>query len=51
MLQEVTATEFDNHELGIADYYRYFPKESSEDGSTENTENIETKTDRKKVWI
>lgn len=26
VLQEVTATEFDNHELGIADYYHHFPK-------------------------
>lgn len=26
VLQEVTATEDDNHELGIADYYKYFPK-------------------------
>lgn len=51
VLQEVTATEFDNHELGIADYYRHFSKESSEDDPTENTENIETKTDGKKVWI
>ena len=25
VLQEVTATQDDNHELGIADYYKYFP--------------------------
>lgn len=27
MLQEVTATKNDNHELGIADYYSHFPNE------------------------
>lgn len=26
VLQEVTATEDDNHELGVADYYKYFDK-------------------------
>ena len=29
VLQEVTATEYDNHELGIADYYIHFPKDDS----------------------
>lgn len=27
VLQEVTATDDDNHVLGIADYYKYFPRE------------------------
>lgn len=27
VLQEVATTDYDNHELGIADYYKYFPKE------------------------
>ena len=27
VLQEVTATDNDNHVLGIADYYKYFPRE------------------------
>lgn len=40
VLQEVTATENDNHELGIADYYKHFPKEF-------NT----PPTSGKKVWI
>lgn len=31
VLQEVTATSFDNFELRIADYYKYFPKEHTED--------------------
>ena len=33
LAQEVTATKYDNHELGIADYYRYFPDEMAPDGS------------------
>lgn len=43
VLQEVTATDYDNHELGIADYYRHFPKRDespTEDGQT-----------GKKVWL
>lgn len=48
VLQEVTATEYDNHELGIADYYRYFSRETGdpiEDKSQSEGEN------GKKVWI
>lgn len=30
VLQEVTATDDDNHVLGIADYYKYFPREPLE---------------------
>ncbi len=48
VLQETTATSYDNHELGIADYYKYFPRPSSSDdekteesGSSE-IENVET---------
>ena len=29
VLQEVVTTEFDNQELGIADYYKHFPKETN----------------------
>ena len=29
VLQEVVSTDEDNHELGIADYYKYFPKDTS----------------------
>lgn len=43
VLQEVTATEFDNHELGIADYYLHFPK-------IKDTEEKEDRPERK-VWI
>ena len=30
VLQEVTSTDDDNHVLGIADYYKYFPHEPLE---------------------
>ncbi len=51
VLQEVTATEDDNHELGIADYYKHFPKKLVVDGS-EHTVPGETTTDTgKKVWL
>ena len=46
VLQEVTATDDDNHELGIADYYKYFPKDS--DSETNN--NVGAETD-KKGWF
>ena len=29
VLQEVVSTDEDNHELGIANYYKYFPKDTS----------------------
>ena len=34
VLQEVTATADDNFELQVADYYKYFPKESAEDDTS-----------------
>lgn len=30
VLQEVQSTKYDNHELGIADYYRYYPADGGE---------------------
>ena len=36
VLQEVVTTEFDNQELGIADYYRHFPKENVDDTPPDN---------------
>ena len=30
ILQEVVSTDDDNHELGIADYYKHYPKDSAE---------------------
>ena len=50
ILQEVTATEYDNHELGIADYYHHFPKKNDEliveDVGRDNDEGNE-----KEVWL
>jgi len=38
VLQEVTATINDNFEERVADYYKYFPKEGSEEDTTEPAE-------------
>lgn len=35
VMQEVTATENDNHDMGVADYYKYFPKNTTVDPSAE----------------
>lgn len=57
MLQEVTATEYDNHELGIADYYKYFPKpadpveEAIKEAESKTGKEGEDETEGKKVWI
>lgn len=53
VLQEVTATEDDNHELGIADYYKYFPKNgSNETTEAQPPESTESTTNNgKKVWL
>ena len=52
VLQEVTATDDDNHDLGIADYYKYFPKATIGSGNTSVTpdENVQDGTG-KKVWL
>lgn len=52
VLQEVTATDDDNHELGIADYYKHFPKASADGGdeSTTPDDNVSDDTG-KKVWL
>lgn len=46
ILQEVTATEYDNHKLGIADYYRYFSKKNTD--SNNKGEDIKNE---KRGWI
>lgn len=52
VLQEVVSTDDDNHELGIADYYKHFPDERPDsDIDTENTERTEQTSSGKKVWI
>ncbi|MCD8206983.1 MAG: hypothetical protein LUD72_03500 [Bacteroidales bacterium] len=53
--QEVESTDFDNMELGIADYYKHFPKEpldgippiTDDGGDTED----KGENNGKKVWI
>ena len=50
VLQEVTATDYDNHELGIADYYHYFPKKDDVPHENDNQNNSD-ETDGKKVWL
>ena len=47
VLQEVTATQYDNHELGIADYYNHFPEERTIEVNPKNTDE---KTG-KRVWL
>lgn len=47
VLQEVTATDDDNHRLGIADYFKHFPKHTVVDGNAFDS-NEDT---GKKVWL
>ncbi len=47
VLQEVVTTEDDNLELGIADYYKHFPKSTKSSNNQENG----LETTGKKVWI
>ena len=48
VLQEVLSTDDDNFELGIADYYKYFPKKDNDDDDKRTDADSE---DRKKVWL
>lgn len=54
VLQEVVSTDDDNMELGIADYYKYFPKQSNIDQDIVNPDdasNNHPSTSGKKVWL
>ena len=56
VLQEVVSTDDDNHELGIADYYKYFPKESSQDTNIQDNTSIvdpdkNVDKDGRQVWL
>lgn len=51
VLQEVTATEDDNHELGIADYYKYFPRENKVEVVPDTKPAEEQPMQGKKVWL
>lgn len=53
VLQEVVSTEDDNMALGIADYYKYYPKETTVDNCPKiriDPDNQTTETG-KKVWL
>lgn len=45
VLQEVVSTDDDNMELGIADYYTHFPKETTTPSKPDSSDN------GKKVWL
>lgn len=55
VLQEVVSTDDDNHELGIADYYKYFPKDpyptqpDNEESIVDPENNIDE--DGRQVWL
>lgn len=53
VLQEVVSTDDDNHELGIADYYKHFPKESITQTPTKVAiaSDNNTNDNGKKVWL
>lgn len=55
VLQETASTEYDNHELGIADYYKFFPREASNDISSNRPSVISpdnsTDNNGRKVWL
>lgn len=53
VLQEVTATDFDNLELSIADYYKHFPKNPADDPSVNiviDPDQLDDDTG-KEVWL
>ena len=53
VLQEVVSTDNDNMDLGIADYYRHFPKNDSsiDEGEAGSSDDSKTDTSGKKVWL
>lgn len=51
VLQEVVSTDDDNMELGIADYYKHFPKESTEVIPPPKKEGSSETDTEKKVWL
>lgn len=50
VLQEVVSTDDDDMELGIADYYKHFPKQEDSD-KNEDTSKDDTSDTGKKVWL
>lgn len=46
VLQEINTTDLDNQELGIADYYAYFPKNASAENSSAGDDDSE-----RRIWL
>lgn len=53
VLQEVQATEDDNHKLGIADFFKYYPKSVVVDAERANEINTDTVCEEtgRRVWL
>lgn len=51
VLQEVVSTDNDNMELGIADYYKHFPKPGSDGGDGYSDGNNGFSSDKGEVWL
>lgn len=53
VLQEAVSTDYDNHELGIADYYKHFPKEAAAQTTPGGSISSDNSSDNngKKVWL
>ena len=52
VLHEVVSTDDDNQELGIADYYKYFTKETTPDEPANDTpSDTETDENGRRVWL
>lgn len=55
VLKEANSTDDDNFELGIADYYKHFPKSSPDqaepDDSDTGTPDSSEESNKKKVWL
>lgn len=53
VLQEVTTTDYDNQELGIADYYKHFPRITEKENTSKDvidTTEVDPRTG-KAVWL
>lgn len=52
VLQEVVSTDDDNHSLGVADYYKYFPKDINVNDDVSQVINPDNETDDgRQVWL
>lgn len=51
VLQEVVSTDDDNMELGIADYYKHFPKQNIDDGNDSTDGDNSSSSNTGEVWL